>query len=56
MFTSNLFESERKLYLKLYFYVKLNIRQNRERFTSINEAMLNKLSTFVAIIIEMFSV
>ena len=50
--------SDRKLYLKPYFYVKPNIRKYlyRELFTSTNEATLIKLSNFVAIIMEKFSV
>ena len=49
------FKGDRKLYLKLYFYVKPNIRKYRELFTSTNEATLIKLSNFVAIIMEKFS-
>ena len=50
------FKSDRKLYLKPYFYVKPNIRKYRELFTPTNEATLIKLSKFVAIIMEKFSV
>ena len=50
------FKSDRKLYLKPYFYVKPNIRKYRELFTSTNEATIIKLSKFVAIIMEKFSV
>ena len=39
-----------------YFYVKPNIRKYMEPFTSTNEATLIKLSKFVAIIMEKFSV
>ena len=49
-------KSDRKLNLKPYFYVKPNIRKYRELFTSTNEATLIKLSKFVAIIMEKFSV
>ena len=56
LFTCDFFKSDRKLYLKLYFYVKPNIRKYRELFTSTNEATLIKLSKFVAIIMEKFSV
>ena len=54
--TCDFFKSNRKLYLKPYFYVKPNIRKYRELFTSTNEATLIKLSNFVAIIMEKFSV
>ena len=50
------FLSDGKLYLKPYFYVKPNICKYRELFTSTNEATLIKLSKFVAIIMEKFSV
>ena len=56
LFTCDYFTSDRKLYLKPYFYVKPNIRKYRELFTSTNEATLIKLSKFVAIIMEKFSV
>ena len=49
-------KSDRKLYLKPYFYVKPNIRKYGELFTSTNETTLIKLSKFVAIIMEKFSV
>ena len=52
LFTCDFFKSDRKLYLKPYFYVKSNIRKYRELFTSTNEATLIKLSKFVAIIME----
>ena len=55
LFTCDCFKSVRKSYLKPYFYVKPNIRKNREIFTSTNEATLIK-SKLVAIIIEKFSV
>ena len=55
-FTCDFFKSDRKLYLKPYFYVKPNNRKYRELFTSTNEATLIKLSKFVAIIMEKFSV
>ena len=45
-----------KLYLKPYFYVKPNKRKYRELFTSTNDATLIKLSKFVEIIMEKFSV
>ena len=48
------FKSDRKLYLKPYFYVKPNICKYRELFTSTNEATLIKLSKFAAIIMENF--
>ena len=56
LFTCDFFKSGRKLYLKPYFYVKPNIRKYRELFTSTNEATLIKLSKFVAVIMEKFSV
>ena len=56
LFTCDFFKSNRKLYLKPYFYVKPNIRKYRELFTSTNEATRIKLSNFVAIIMEKFSV
>ena len=56
LFSCDFFKSDRKLYLKPYFYVKPNIRKYRELFTSTNEATLIKLSKFVAIIMEKFSV
>ena len=56
LFTCDFFKSDRKLYLKPYFYVKPNIRKYRELFTSTDEATLIKLSKFVAIIMEKFSV
>ena len=56
LFTCDYFTSDRKLYLKPYFYVKPNIRKYRELFTSSNEPTLIKLSKFVAIIMEKFSV
>ena len=56
LFTCDSFTSDRKLYLKPYFYVKPNIRKYRELFTSTNEATLIKLPKFVAIIMEKFSV
>ena len=56
LFTCDYFTSDRKLYLKPYFYVKPNIRKYRELFTSTNETTLIKLSKFVAIIMEKFSV
>ena len=45
-------KSDRKLYLKPYFYVMPNtcICKFRERFTSTSETMLIKLSKFVGII------
>ena len=45
------FKSDRKLYLKTYFYVKLNIRKYNVfgAFTSTNEATLIELSKFVVI-------
>ena len=52
LFTCDFFKSDRKLYLKPYFYVKPNIRKHMELFTSTNEATLIKLS----IIMEKFSV
>ena len=52
LFTCDFFKSDKKLYLKPYFYVKPNIRKHRELFTSTNEATLIKLSKFVATIIE----
>ena len=36
LFTCDFFKSDRKMYLKPYFYVKPNIRKNRELFTSAN--------------------
>ena len=54
MFTFDFFKSDRKLYLKPYFYVKPNICKYRELFNSTNEATLIKLSKFVAIIMEKF--
>ena len=51
LFTCDLFKS-----MKPYFYVKSNIRLYMELFTSTNEATLIKLSKFVAIIMEKFSV
>ena len=54
LFTCDFFKSDRKLYLKPYFYVKPNIRKYMELFTSTNEATLIKLSKFVAIIMEKF--
>ena len=51
-----IFKSDRKLYLKSYFYVKPNIRKYMELFTSTNEATLIKLSNFAAIIMKKFSV
>ena len=56
LFTCDFFKSDRKLYLKPYFYAKPNIRKYRELFISNNEATLIKLSKFVAIIMEKFSV
>ena len=56
LFTCDYFTSDRKLYLKPYFYVKPNIRKYRELFTSTNETTLIKSSKFVAIIMEKFSV
>ena len=56
LFTCDFFKSDRKLYLKPYFYVKPNICKYRELFTLTNEATLIKLSKFVAIIFEKFSV
>ena len=56
LFTCDFFKSDRKICLKSYFYVKPNIRKYRELFTSTNEATLIKLSKFVAIIMEKFSV
>ena len=56
LFTCDFFKSDRKLYLKPYFYDKPNIHKYRELFTSTNEAMLIKLSKFIAIIMEKFSV
>ena len=56
LFTCDVFKSERKLYLKPYFYVKPNIRKYRELFTSTNEVTLIKLSKFVAFIMEQISV
>ena len=50
------FKSDRKLYLKPHFYVNSNIRKCRELFTSSNVATLIKLSKFVEIIMEKFSV
>ena len=44
------------MYLKSYFYVKPNMRKYMELFTSTNEVTLIKLSKFVAIIMEKFSV
>ena len=38
LFTCDFSKSDRKLYLKLYFYVKPSIRKYRERFISTNEA------------------
>ena len=49
-------KGDRKLYLKPYFYVKPNNRKYRELFTSTNEATFTKLSKFLAIIMEKFSV
>ena len=56
LFTCDFFKSDRKLYLKPYFYVKPNIRKYWELFTSTNEAQLIKLSNFVEIIMKKFSV
>ena len=56
LFTCDFVKSDRKLYLKPYFYVKPNKRKYRELFTSTNEATLIKLSKFVAIIMENFPV
>ena len=56
LFTCDVFKSDRKLYLKPYFYVKPNIRKYMELFTSTNVATLIKLSKFVATIMEKFSV
>ena len=56
LFTCDFFKSDRKLYLKPYFYVKPNIRKYMELFTSTNEATLIKLSKYVAIIMEKFFV
>ena len=56
LFTCDFFKSDRKLYLKPYFYVKPNIRKYRELFTTTDEATLIKLSNFVAITMEKFSV
>ena len=56
LFTFDFFKSDRKLYLKPCFYVKPNIHKFGELFTSTNEATLIKLSKFVAIIMEKFSV
>ena len=55
LFTCDFCKSDRKLYLKPYFYVKPNIRKYMELFTSTNEVKLIKLSNFVAIIKEKFS-
>ena len=55
LFTCDFFMSDRKLYLKPYFYVNPNIRKYREIFTSTNEATLMKSSKFVAINMEKFS-
>ena len=56
LFTCDFFKSDRKLYLKPYFYVKPNIRKYRALFSSTNKAKLIKLSKFVAIIMEQLSV
>ena len=56
LFTFDFFKSDRKLYLKPYFYVKPNICKYVELFNSTNEATLIKLPKFVAIIMEKFSV
>ena len=56
LFTCDFFKSDRKLYLKPYFYVKPNRRKYRELFISTNEATLIKLAKFVANIMEKFSV
>ena len=56
LFTCDFFKSDRKLYLKPYFYIMPNICKYRELFTSTNEARLIKLSKFVAIIMKKFSV
>ena len=50
------FKSDINLYLKDGFYVEQNVCKHRELFISTNEATLIKLSTFVAIIMEKFSV
>ena len=44
------FKSERKKFLKPYFYVKPDIAKYRELFTSTNEATLTKLSKYVDIL------
>ena len=49
-----IFLSDRKLYLKPYFYVKPNICKYRELFTSTNEATLIKLSKFVQFLWKSF--
>ena len=56
LFTCNFVKSDRKLYLKPYFYVKPNTRKYRELFTSTNKATLIRLSKFVALIMEKISV
>ena len=48
-------KSERKLYLKPYFYVNPNICKYKELFTSTSEKTLIKLSKFVGIIMQKFS-
>ena len=55
-FTCDFFRSDRKLYLIPYFYVKPNIRNNKELFFPTNEATLIELSKFVAIVMEKVSV
>ena len=54
-FSCYFFKSERKLYLKPYFYVNLNICKYRGLFTSTSEKTLIKLSKFVGIIMQKFS-
>ena len=44
------------MYLIPYFYVKPNIRNNKELFIPTNEATLIELSKFVAIVMEKVSV
>ena len=56
LFTGDFFKRDIKLCLKPYFYVKPNICKYRELFTSTNEATLIRLSKFVAINMEKFSV
>ena len=55
LLTCDFFKSDRKIYLKPYFYVKPNKRKYRKLLTSTNEATPIKLSKFAAIIMKKFS-